>query len=83
MVYKTPSPLLPYTSPCPCLYHPNLPCLILLHTVCSLLAATHTGGEAPGLKAGGLDWIHAAPWVRTLDHKSSHGMLWALPAYRY
>lgn len=83
MVYNLPTPLLSYTLPWPCLYHPKWPCLRLLHTVYSLLAATHTGGEAPGLNADGLVWIYdgCTIRVRTLDHKSSHGTLWALPAF--
>lgn len=68
MVYNLPTPLLSYTLPWPCLYHPRWPCLRLLHSVYSLPAATHTGGEAPGLNAGGLVWIHDAlygsePWT--------------------
>ena len=81
MVYNLPTPLLSYTLPWPCLYHPKLPCLRLLHAVYSLLAATHTRDEASGLNAGGLVWIYDALRVRTLDLKSSHGTLWALPAF--
>lgn len=66
---KLPSPL-PAQSP---LALPAPPQPALSETPPHVPGCHSQAGEAPGLNAGSLVGRYAAPWLRTLDHKSGHG----------